>query len=222
MKLKKNQIFIGIIFSIISSWSYASDEQVREQFEVRYSAWKAWRHENWYLSCFSAGKEFRAITDLGFVAIPLIVEKIENNPEDSPLGRAIGNISKKRFDRSEWPQDRLGDERTAAEMYVQWWKEDRFKTGEQFTVLYDKWKSLKKENKDEEAEQIYQRIVRLGIPVLPYLIDIVEQEAAFISAISRLSDGALAQEATASECKKWWEKNKQRYEILTHPGPGHD
>ncbi len=100
-------------------------------------------------------------------------------------------------------------------MYVKWWKEGRFKTGECFAKLHAKWKTLKLEGKGKEAQETYQNIVDLGIPVLPYLIDKVEQFPDLIPAISNLSDGMLPLTATVGDCKQWWEKNKEKFELPT-------
>ncbi|MGI6494606.1 MAG: hypothetical protein ACOX5G_00670 [Kiritimatiellia bacterium] len=213
MKTFKTGLCVGILLALGSFWCRGSDEQVHRLFEERYAAWRTWVKEHPYSSTYMANKEFYAIVNLGVPAIPLIVEKIEQNPEDFHLGSAISIISKRRFAKSDWPQDKLGDSITAASMYVQWWKEGRFKTGERFVELYGEWKSLKAGKKDKEAEETYRRIIDLGIPALPYLIEKVEQQPEFVQGISRLSDGALPPTATGADCRQWWEKNKQKFEL---------
>jgi len=152
-------------------------------------------------------QEFQEIVELGTKILPLLVEKIDNNPEDFHLEIAIRRITKKHFAKSEWPSGKLGDARTAAIMYAQWRKEGRFKTEELFKELYDKYKSLKLEKKDKKAQEIYQQIVNLGIPVLPYLIDKLESHPEFVPAISKLSSGVLPLTATTADCRQWWETN---------------
>ena len=191
----------------------ASGEPVRDTFENRYQVWRAWVTAHPALSTYTTSQEFQAIVELGPSAIPFLVEKIEKNPEDFHLEVAIHRIAKKRFDKTEWPQEKLGDAKTAAAMYVEWWKEGRFKTGEQFAELHGKWKSLKAAKNDKDAEETYRRIVDLGIPALPYLIEEVDLQPEFALAISRLSDGALPPTATVADCRQWWDKNKQKVEL---------
>ncbi len=205
--------FISVILLCAASNTFATDAASRVVFEEKYQAWKEWVKEHGFMSTYIANEPFHAIVQMGLPAIPLLAEKIEKNPEDFELGTAIGIISKRRFAQPEWPQDKLGDSITAARMYVRWWKEGRFKTGERFDELYPKWKALKLQKKDAEAHQTFQQIVDLGIPVLPYLVDKVEQDSDFIPAISKLSDGAIPPTATAAECKQWWNKNQQKFEL---------
>ena len=69
------------------------------------------------------------------------------------------------------------------------------------------------EKKDKEAVEAYRRIVDLGIPVLPYLVEHVGEQPEFVAAISELSGEALPQNATAADCRQWWEENKQKFEL---------
>ncbi len=199
--------------------SFAMGDTFRELFENRYRAWRTWVGDHPYLSTYTTSPEFQAIVALGPPVVPFLIEKIEQNPEDFHLEVAVHRIAKKRFDKTEWPQGKRGDAKTAAEMYVQWWKVDRFKTGERFAELYGKWKSLKAEKKDKEADKTYQQIVDLGLPVLPYLLDKVEQQTKFVPAISKLSDGELDPKARVKDIKKWWKKNKQRFELPNQSAP---
>lgn len=217
--IMRKAFLYGIALGALTLSGFALGDTPRETFENRYQAWRTWVAGHPYLSTYTTNPEFQAIVALGPPVIPFLIEKIEQNPEDFHLEVAVHRIAKKRFDKTEWPQGKLGDAKTAAGMYIQWWKDDRFKTGERFAELYGKWKSLKAEKKDKEAEETYQRIVDLGIPVLPYLLDKVEQETEFVSAISKLSDGELAPRAKAIDCKDWWEKNKQKFELPNQSVP---
>ncbi|MCX8109440.1 MAG: hypothetical protein N3G20_11625 [Verrucomicrobiae bacterium] len=216
---------IGSVVSMILTASAfiadASDKQIKQRFEEKYQAWRAWVTNHWYMSTFIRNQQFNEIVALGLPVVPYIVEKIEQNPGDFHLGSAVMLITKKKFAKSEWPLGSLGDSRTAAVMYVKWWKEGRFKTGERFAELYRKWKASKADKKDKEAEETYQKIVDLGIPVMPYLVAHVEQQPELVSAISKLTDGALPPTATPAECNQWWEANKKKYEVLIQSNPSH-
>ena len=64
-----------------------------------------------------------------------------------------------------------------------------------------------------EADRVYRQIVNLGLPVLPCLVDVVDEHAEFIAAVSELTDGALPKNAKPDECKAWWEENKERFTL---------
>jgi hypothetical protein len=187
--------------------------QTQKVFEEKYQAWKTWMKNNPLLSDYTSNREYQAIVNLGLPVLPYLIQKIENNPEDFHLECAVSRISMKTFEKSDWPQNKLGDSITAAKMYANWWKDERFKTGAKFTELYNKWKTLKTEKKDKETNDTYQQIVNLGIPVLPYLIENVEKEPDFIIAISKLTGRQVSMNATGPECKQWWENNKQNWNL---------
>src|SRR3954468_23485975 len=85
----------------------ADQDSTRAQFNVRYETWKTWVHEHRYLSDYTTCPEYDAMVALGLKAIPFMVEKMEQNPEDFHLEVAIHVITKKRFPKSEWPAGRL-------------------------------------------------------------------------------------------------------------------
>lgn len=210
-------LFSWLFVILGMSHIYASGEQIQKVFEERYQSWRKWVENNNFRSCLAAGPEFQAIVELGIPILPYLVKKIEKNPDDFHLAHAINRITKKQFEKTDWPQGTLGDSITAAKMYVQWWKDGRFKTGAKFAELYSKWKTLKSEKKDKEAKETYRQIVNLGIPVLPYLVENVETEPDFIPAIMKLTDRSLPATATGSECKQWWGENRQKWELPNTP-----
>ena len=243
-KRMKMSSLLSVIFGTIMSctvWAQQTND-VGATFHTAYAEWKEYLRTNTTMDVmvrssipsgtFYDNEPFRKIVALGVPALPQIADKIS---EDRLLLEAFRQITKWEYhvvrtgDRpddyrwtvEEFPQmSKKGGPPDRLEVWNHWWKEGRFKTGERFAELYGKWKSLKAEKKDKEAEEIYQRIVDLGIPVLPYLLDNVEQETEFVSAISKLSDGDLAQGARATDCKNWWEKNKQKFELPGDSGDG--
>lgn len=211
--IRKTILFCSLTLAILVGFGHATDDKVRGAFEDRYQIWRTWVNDHPYLSTYTECEEFQAIVELGPRVLPWLVEKIEGNADDFHLEVAIQRIAKRRFDRTEWPEGKLGDAKTAAGMYMHWWKEGRFKTGERFAELHGKWKTLKSENKEKESREAYQQVVDLGIAALPSLIDKVNQEPELVAAISALSDGTLPATATPADCRRWWEENKQKFEL---------
>jgi hypothetical protein len=224
---------VVICFSIfLRSVGQASEAEDRKLFEKCYAVWKTWVEGHLYMSDLSMSKEFGDIVMLGPSVIPFIVEKIETNPDDYDfsLVRVISRLTSYRFGPGDWPDSEPGDERFDSNKrrvltYVRWWKEGRFKTRERFVEWDAERRRLKAEGRVGEAGSVFWRIIDLGIPVLPYLIEHVEKEPEFVKGIARLTirwDGGLPTNATPSECKTWWEQNKARYELppLRESGSG--
>lgn len=211
--IRKTRMLYWLLMTICVSFVCVAEEQTQKNFEEKYQVWKTWVKNNPVLSDYTINPHFQAIVEIGVPALPYIMKKIEKNPGDFHLECAVWRITMKRFEKSDWPDGKLGDSITAAKMYVQWWKEGRHKTGEKFSELYSKWKTLKSEKKDKEAKETYRQIVNLGIPVLPYLVENVETEPEFIPAVVKLTGRSLLATATGPECKQWWENNKQKWKL---------
>ena len=210
-QMLKKCVLLALMFgSVICQ---ASDVDAETTFAQRYNAWKLWVSRHPHMSTYIANQEFRDIVALGIPAIPFVMEKVEKCPEDFELVSMVGIVSRRRFRKDEWPQNKVGDVLSAVSMYLHWWRVGRFQTGEQFRVLYGKWKALRKERKDDEAGKVFRRIVDLGIPVLPDLMEIVDVHPEFIAAVSELSGGELPPGATSAECKEWWAKNRDRFTL---------
>jgi hypothetical protein len=208
---------------LLRSVGHASEAEDREAFNERYAAWRAWVNANLVLSDLSASREFFAIGELGPSVIPFVVEQVETNPDeyDFALVGVISRLTGYRFSVGEWPDGEPGDEvfdnnRRRVLSYVRWWKKGRFKTGERFAERYAEWRRLLDEGKTGDAEKAFRKIGFLGTPVLPYLIERIEQEPEFVRAVARLTmrgDGGPTTNATPAECRLWWEKNKTKYEL---------
>ncbi len=188
-------------------------ESIDARFEERYATWKAWIATNEFRSTYTACKEYYDIVALGVPAIPFMIGKMEECFDDFHLSTAVSIVSKREFDKSEWPVEKLGDSKTAAKLYVHWWRVGRFQTGAQFRDLYARWCKFNIERELGDADRVYKQIVNLGIPVLPYLIEIIDKSPEFVAAVSILSGDALPKNASLEETKTWWEKNKEQFTL---------
>lgn len=188
-------------------------ESIDARFEERYATWKAWIATNKFRSTYTACKEYYDIIALGVSAIPFMIGKMEECFDDFHLSTAVSIVSKREFDKTEWPAEKLGDSKTAAKLYVHWWRVGRFQTGTRFYELYARWSKFNIERELGEADRVYKQIVNLGIPVLPYLIEIIDKSPEFVAAVSILSGDALPKNASLEETKTWWEKNKEQFTL---------
>ncbi len=204
---------VGVVAQVSEEQSDAA-----AAFEERYQAWRSWLEVNQHLSFYVANEPFGEIVKLGLPAVPYIIQKIEENPADFHLGAAMGMITKKRFGKEEWPADRLGDSRTEAALYVEWWKAGRFQSGAVFEELYEEWRTLREEGQSDSAA-VYKRIVDLGIAALPHAFEaLAGGDEALIPAVARLTDGAVGEDWTTPECVEWWEANRGAW-LLPEPEP---
>jgi len=210
------QIRLGVVFFC---WFAAvgqglcggrADIQIDVVFEEKYQAWKAWVLDHRYLSSYTTNKEFQELVNIGAEAVPLLIEKMEDNQEDFHLEVAVYRITKRRFDKAEWPEGKRGDAKTAAKMYVKWWKEDRATTADRASELYDAMKRLKKAGKEIEAGDKLESIVDLGVDVLPFLVERVDDAPDLLPAIVKLSGGKVNKEWDGKECKKWLQENRSK------------
>lgn len=151
---------------------------------------------------------------MGPPVLPLVVEKIKQEPEAEILWHIIRRVAKveirrayvreeSRFSFPDYPEAPLSEN-----VYLYWWREGRFKTEELFDGLYSHWQTLKSEDKKAEAQKIYKAIVNLGLPVLPYLADKITEEPELMGAFLELTEAKLPQTATPADCIQWWEKNQ--------------
>jgi hypothetical protein len=186
-------------------------EALKNQFEEKYEKWQEWQKENPFRSDPSGSPALREIAKIGIPGIPLIIEKIEEK-DDMYLDFCIFLITRKVFEKSEWPPDKLGDSHTGAKMYVEWWKEGRKKTPEQFSGYFQDWRRLTSECKTEEAKAKLKNLTNLGIDALPLMIEkIREGNTEFIPIISFLTNEAIKKDASPDTAIKWWAENKQNW-----------
>ena len=229
-------IALAIYFSITCCTVKAQETpNIQDEFDSAYAEWRKYietvaipkigASSSFSASILYDNDSFDKIVALDVQALPYITAKLS---KDRPLIEATHRITKWQYNiiRSDntsgnykWsvedfpeisstqgPPDRI-------KVWNFWWNEGRFQTGERFEKLNAEWKKLKAEGKDEEAEKTYQKIVNLGIPVLPYLVDKVDEEPEFMPAITQLNDGATSATLTPTGCKQWWTKSKAKFEL---------
>jgi hypothetical protein len=201
--------------------------EARSAFEARYAAWREHRRRvswgssisNWRGAIDS--EQYRAMVRLGIPALPFMVEKVR---EDPLIASAIEDIAKFRphirSHRTQqgplWTVDEFPDVRRpvgrpldAGAIWLRWWHERRERTPEWFDQRYREWKRLKTEGKQEEAKQQYQLIVDLGLEALPLMVETMKKGSSdLVPALSKLTNGAVSEDAKPAECVQWWKQNK--------------
>ncbi len=220
--MKNSIIILTLLTTIFMVGLLNAEENLEKQFETRYQAWKElfpypipFSHAGPLFTC----SEFKEIIDLGLPALPYIAKKMEQDSTEGLLWKAIEVIAKfkiyREYDKEnnktvfpDFPELKPGDN-----IYLYWWQQGYKQTPDMFDELYSKWKQLKPAN-NEESEKIYQRMINLGIPVVPHMISKLEDgESDFVAAISQLTDGEIKNDASPKECKRWWNNSKEKWTI---------
>jgi hypothetical protein len=200
------------LLAVTRSHSGADDTDLRRVFERHYHTWRTSRS----LSSHLPDKPgFTEIVSLGPGAVPFIVEKLEENPDDLLLGKMVQWIAKKRFEASDWPTwDVYEGTRGAAWLCVRWWREGRMETPRRFEALYDEWKSFEKQGQTHGAAAKLKSIVWLGIDALPLIMEKVKAgDAELLPAVNQLTDNALGDQPTIASALAWWEANKEKWTL---------
>lgn len=219
MKSRFMLLFLCVLWSRIS---VGGESPSSAQFQEKYLSWKTYVQQSEIRMQSTArswveNKYFKEIVDMGPPILPLLVETMEKDPDARVLWHAIRQIGKvdingeydkaaKRMRFHDYPDLKPGQE-----VYVEWWKTERLKTGDRFFAYYARLMELNGRDQEQDKIRIFQEIEALGIPVLPYLMDYVNQFPEWIPIVSRLTDGAVSSNATADQCWAWWEKNQNRY-----------
>lgn len=174
-------------------------------------------------------EHFRSIVALGSHVVPGVLQLASR---DHSILEAASQITKWKYHvvrtgdipgRFAWHIEEFPELKSSdgppnrIDVWNYWWRKGRFLTGERFTALHMEWRNLKASGKMDMSEKVFRRIVDLGIPVLPCIVAVVSESPELISAVSELSGGSLRADATADECRAWWEKNRDRFTLPGQP-----
>ena len=162
-------------------------------------------------------QHLRNIADLGPQVLPYVIdkEKKKGAAEHDPFaGLVFLMITRKRFEKYEWPEGKLGDSSTHVELFVKWWEKGRRETREKFDGYYTQWKDLMSQGHERAAEQMYKSICDLGIAAIPHMVRKVEEgETRLIPAVADLTEGQLEETASSKALSKWWQENRERWVV---------
>lgn len=187
---------------------------IRDKFNMEYQAFiKAFN--TFDASRSTPGSESRKylqnIADLGVPVLPCIYDKMKENNEYSKfLKIPFYRITKKHFDKFEWPKG----QDSAVEVIISWYTTGRKQTPQRFNQLYTDWKNLKKRGKTNEANAKYQKMCDLGIDALPLIMQQIEKgDKELIPMASYLTDNNVKPDTKPSDCLNWWNNNKDEWTL---------
>ena len=206
---------------------------IGQLFETRYWAWRQWLAGHPDPQGFSSegtrwafnNVPYRQLVALGPRSVPCILAR---SGSDILLLDALGEISKFQFHlRNQalrpgvvrWTVDELPGVQWSQppdfrDIWRRWWNEVRFQTPERFAKLHDERQSLLKQGDAKGAQEKYQRIQDLGIPVLPCLVDRIGEGATdLVPIMSALTNGGVKGGARTQNRVKWWNQHKDEWTL---------
>ncbi len=210
-------------------------------FPQDYQTWTTWVAQNPRRRP-TDGQEFHALSELGVQAVPLMIAKMQQNPDEAyPLARAVEHITQKVFPADAYPAGKNGDLHEAAKLYIAWWTTGRKDTAAAFEKLYTDWKAAKKDgdnvismdeviydsvnmtvmvhkNSQTPFGEAYYGIKNLGLDVLPLIVAQVQaNDCNLLPLISEMTGGRAHFEGTpdkrAKGLLKWWDKNQAQWTL---------
>jgi hypothetical protein len=217
------------------------DADLKSRFESEYRAWKEQVESQRFSSAPEFNEHFTKIVKMGIPVLPLIIDKMEKREfsMDFLLESAFYLISRKDFEKEDWPKGKRGDSHTAAAMYIEWWHNGIKDTQNSFDHYYRQWKRDLAEKKEDEANNKLLSIRKLGIVAMPFMIDkikkgdlkfvkiisdyskiqypvnyIGEGDLQSIKIISDYTSESLNENASKDECIAWWNENKDKFTIV--------
>jgi len=213
----KQAFRIGFLVALLAALAIGQDIDLKDRFEAEYRAWKEQVGEITPSSSPHYNEHMTEIVKMGVPALPLIIEKMEKHEYewDFQLKFAFSLITRKTFEKEDWPEGKPGGAHTKAAMYIDWWHNGLKDTENSFNRHYQEWKKYQEEKNFEEAEKKLRNIKNLGIAAIPFMIEkIKEGDLEFIKKISDHTNESLNENASRDECIAWWNENRDKYTIV--------
>jgi len=227
---------IGVLLVLaLHAWpaDNGAAEDLRSLLDAKYRAWRQHLRARASLHpergdprlYYFDNQAFRQIVELGVPAVPYLVEKVQH---DDLVGYALYKITGFRWHTSKWPAkegilwvvdefpdvQQLGGPPDAKALWLRWWQQRGKRTPVWFDQRYREWQRLKREGNQDEAKQQYELIVELGLEALPLMVDTMKKGSSdLVPALSRLTNGAVKEDANPAECVQWWNDNKDKWTL---------
>ena len=109
-----------------------------QEFEQRYRAWKAYIQDDEIAlsssdQAYIHNPPYRAIVEMGWEAVPLIIEKLKTDEEAHFLIHALREITQERrvdadLEANQAPSNKPRGNQAYAEKWIAWWDERRAST----------------------------------------------------------------------------------------------
>lgn len=198
---------------------HGSNTDLQTAFEVRYEIWRKEVARNREFLPDDSGITLpsfhKGIVGLGVKSVPILIERMQ---QDFCLAYAITLITKWRFIPGERVAKNITSFKALAEFYSGWWQDGQAGIKMLFEHRYKRWQEVANSPKQEVKMAALRDLDYLGVAALPYFFEKIENnETAFISVVSGITQGAIKPKSSVEECGLWWEKNKEDW-LIPFPG----
>ena len=185
----------------------SAEADLQAVFEQKYQAWLDYIKQPDI--CFSsridpyiANSQFKEIVALGVPALPLIMEKVEN--ERGLTYACMSHAASRILKRKNWKEGWVRE----------WWKTGRLDIPKEFDTSFGNWQDAQARGDSHKAASALANLEGIGVLGLPLLVDkVAAGKAELISLISRLTDGAVKVEASTEQVLSWWAGNKAKWAL---------
>jgi len=152
--------------------------------------------------------------------LPYVVQKIEENPDEQLLWKAIDEIAKVKIhakydevkNMAVFPD--FPDVKPGEDVYVYWCKEGHKQTPQKFQELYSEWRNLGDRRKENQRKSKFVQIHNLGLAAIPVIMEKVrEGDKELLLLVSELTGGKVYPNVTIDQCFAWWQQNKEDWLI---------
>ena len=147
----KYLLISGSIFALLVGVAFGQDADLKNRFESEYKAWKTIVDENPFSETAMYNPHIFEIGNMGAPVLPLLVEKMENSESGHLLNYAFYLITKKGFEKEDWPKRSNGKirvgSRTKKAMFLDWYRNGIKNTSISFNRYYLEWKRYLDEKK---------------------------------------------------------------------------
>ncbi len=190
-----------------------SIDKLRQSFDIHYLAWKDWRSAYPFASSSLACSDFVEIGNLGNEVIPMIIEKMKENPiQNHELGLFMIRFTRKIHERESFPNPQTRDSIQSAVLWVRWWEVDRKNSKEIFVSYYNDYVEMISTGDQEDADELLQKMRRMGYDVLPYItVNIISGDISLFTVVEKLTNTEFEDNITSDTFRQWWAENSTKW-----------
>lgn len=225
-------VVLAVCVAPVQDATVRSETDMQAQFDRIHMEWLAHRQHVQGMSSqmdFSRwfeGPAWESILQLGVRAVPQIIERL---PQDHALGHALHHITGFRYhvrrtgevaEASTWVVEefpdiaRAGGPPDAVRIWQRWYVEGREWVPERFNELQYRYQNATAAEDAETAEAALEAITKLGVAVLPSLMERIRAgDDTLVGVVAAITGNAIAPDSSGTECLHWWEANQQDWLI---------
>lgn len=203
------------------------DPQLKSKFDSSYHLWlialSKWQKDNPSLRDVPVLPEMQSIIDMGSSIVPQLIAKMQDPSitidQVRCLNAAMYLITWKRFTKTDWPTGTFADPKVKAQLYINWWKNDRKSAAQRFQSFYSDWEPAYRGQElvcqSDKWKSGLSGMWNMGIEAVPFIIEKIKagdsRLAWMVSAM--IPEAYLNERPTGDAVLSWWAKNQNKYKL---------